>query len=130
MIKYFHKKVNVLSKFTRLMIVKYKFRTQIIWFFFECFLYYKFHISNLWGYSPICCFFFFFSWKITIVLGLPVARTPHSQCRGSRFSPGQGTRSTCCNCDPEQPKKKKKNATVLSLSQTPGTSADKVFLSI
>ena len=42
------------------------------------------------------------------MLGLPVVRIPHSQCRGPRFSPGQGTRSTCCNYDPEQKKKKKK----------------------
>ena len=77
-------------------------------------------------------FFFFFKQQQQqqkpIVLGLPVARTPHSQCRRPRFSPGQGTRSTCCNYDPKQPKKKKKKkkATVLSLSQIPGTSADKI----
>ena len=37
--------------------------------------------------------------------GGPVAKTPHSQCRGPSFDPGQGTRSympqlkdsVCCN---------------------------------
>ena len=59
------------------------------------------------------------------MLGLPVVRIPHSQCRGPRFSPGQGTRSTCCNYDPEQKKKKKKHkTTVLILSQIPGTPAE------
>ena len=47
--------------------------------------------------------------------GGPVAKTPHSQCRGAGLIPGQGTRPhmpqlkikdfMCCNQDPTQPNK-------------------------